>query len=52
MMGLKGIDKKQKAATLREYAHAVKSGNKELAKRIRNANGKWITRAEFKQAEA
>lgn len=51
MQGLKGIDKTQKAATLREYAQAVNSGNTKLAAKIRAANGKWITQAEFDKAQ-
>lgn len=50
MTGLKGITKLQKDATLREYAHAVRTGNADLAKRIQNTNLKWISRAEFVNA--
>jgi hypothetical protein len=51
MNGLKGINAVQKQATLREYAQAVRHGNRLLADRIKNANGKWITTKEFKEAE-
>ena len=50
MRGIKGITTLQKNAILREYANAVRLGNKALAKKIRNANGKWVTAAEFAKA--
>lgn len=51
MNGLKGISATQKQATLREYARAIRLGNKQLANDIRNANGKWISNQEFANAQ-
>jgi hypothetical protein len=50
MNGLKGITELQRKATLREYAQALKSGNVSFAHRIKDANSKFITTLEFKNA--
>lgn len=51
MQGINQLAKLQKDATLREYAIALHAGNLGLAGRIKDANSKWITADEFKQAK-